>query len=56
MSTSMPNVEGKPEFRNYYHCPSDGTSWVAEWSSRCNDRCPVCRAEIEPHDSEDIDS
>ncbi len=43
-------------FRNYYRCPYDGTCWVAEWSCRCNDRCPLCRAEIEPHDSEDIDA
>jgi transcription initiation factor IIE alpha subunit len=41
-------------FRNYYHCPYDGASWTAEWSCQCNDRCPTCRAEIEPHDSEDI--
>jgi hypothetical protein len=41
-------------FRNYYRCPNDGTAWIDEWSCRCNDRCPTCRAEIEPYDSEDI--
>jgi hypothetical protein len=40
-------------FRNYYRCPYDGTRWIAEWECKCNDRCPSCRAEIEPHDSED---
>jgi hypothetical protein len=44
----------RPIFRNYYLCPYDGTSWIDEWSCRCNDRCPRCRAEIEPYDSEDI--
>lgn len=30
---------------HYTHC---GQSWVDEWSAACNDRCPVCNAEIEP--------
>ncbi len=41
-------------FRNYYRCPNDGAAWIAEWSCVCDDRCPTCRAEIEPYDSEDI--
>jgi Restriction endonuclease BglII len=41
-------------FRNYYRCPYDGAAWIDEWSCMCNDRCPTCRAEIEPYDSEDI--
>lgn len=44
------------KFRNYYNCPYDDTSWIAEWSCQCNDRCPTCGAEIEPNGSEDIDS
>jgi hypothetical protein len=40
--------------RNYYRCPHDGTEWVDEWSCACNDRCPTCRAEIEPHSTEDV--
>ena len=41
-------------FRNYYRCPNDGTAWTDEWTCMCNDRCPTCRAEIEPHESDDI--
>ena len=41
-----------PLFRNTYkHC---GTTWSDEWSCMCNDRCPICNAEIEPWDSEPI--
>lgn len=35
----------------YRHC---GTEWTDLWSCACNDRCPVCRAEIEPYSSEEI--
>jgi hypothetical protein len=43
-----------PAYRNTYeHC---GTSWDDEWSCMCNDRCPVCNAEIEPTHSEQIAS
>ena len=44
----------KHMFRNYYCCPYDRAAWINEWSCMCNDRCPMCRAEIEPCDSEDI--
>ncbi len=44
----------KRMFRNYYCCPYDRAAWINEWSCMCNDRCPMCRAEIEPYDSEDI--
>lgn len=38
-------------FRNFYrHC---GEEWEDEHSCQCNDRCPVCNAEIEPYKSED---
>jgi hypothetical protein len=53
--TTTPLLATIPEehgFRNYYRCPYDGALWIAEWSCMCNDRCPICRAEIEPHDSE----
>jgi len=43
-------------FRNYYRCPYDGKAWRDEWSCACNDRCPTCRAEIEPYKSEEIDA
>jgi hypothetical protein len=37
----------------YRHC---GQEWEGRWSSSCNDRCPVCNAEIEPYESEEIGS
>ncbi|WP_285905148.1 hypothetical protein [Pseudodesulfovibrio pelocollis] len=42
-----------PLYRNYYEC-SCGHTWEDEWSCMCNDRCPECRLEIEPYDSEDL--
>lgn len=40
-------------FLNYYrHCD---TEWTDAWSCMCNDKCPVCGAEIEPFESEDLD-
>jgi hypothetical protein len=45
----------EPEkFRNYYRCPYDGVEWQDNWSCMCNDRCPVCNAEIEPFNSEEL--
>jgi hypothetical protein len=39
-------------FRNHYrHC---GQEWNDEWSCMCNDKCPVCDAEIEPFKSDDL--
>lgn len=41
------------QFTNYYlHC---GVHWRDTWSAMCNDRCPECRAEIEPYKSVDAD-
>ena len=42
------------KFRNHYRCPHDGTQWTDSWSCMCNDRCPVCHAEIEPYASEEL--
>lgn len=40
------------EYRNHYiHC---GQPWTDVWSCTCNDRCPVCDAEIEPTHSDDL--
>jgi hypothetical protein len=50
----MRKFRRKHMFRNYYRCPYDGAAWIDEWSCMCNDRCPTCRAEIEPYDTEDI--
>jgi len=51
-------VEAGPEkpftHRNYYRCPHDDSEWIDEWSCACNDRCPTCRAEIEPYFTENM--
>jgi len=41
-------------YLNYYRDADCGASWTDEWSCQCNDRCPRCRHEIEPYDSEDL--
>jgi hypothetical protein len=28
--------------------------WTSTWSCACNDRCPACNKEIEPHDSVEV--
>jgi hypothetical protein len=38
----------------YYECSECGAKWTDEWSCSCNDRCPNCRAETEPHDDVDL--
>lgn len=43
----------KKRFINHYRCPNDGTEWADEWDCMCNDKCPKCNAEIEPHESEE---
>jgi hypothetical protein len=43
-------------FRNYYECSHDGTKWHDECTCMCNDRCPMCDTETEPHFSEDIET
>jgi len=35
----------------YRHCEQE---WEDKWDCMCNDECPVCGAEIEPYESEDI--
>lgn len=42
-------------FLNRYHCPVCGEIWNDVWDCMCNDRCPGCRAEIEPYESENLD-
>ncbi len=41
-------------YLNHYHCEACDVAWQDEWSCACNDRCPACNAEIEPHQSEDL--
>ncbi len=37
----------------YKHC---GTEWEDTADCMCNDHCPVCDAEIEPYESEELES
>ena len=47
-----PRLSGERLFCNKYrHCH---VQWDDVWDSACNDRCPVCDAEIEPYDSEEL--
>lgn len=50
-------------FINHYRCTHESreayesqapAEWVDEWSCTCNDRCPVCNAEVEPYESEEV--
>lgn len=45
------NPECVPSYRNEYHCEECDESWTDCWSCMCNDKCPSCNAEIEPHNS-----
>jgi hypothetical protein len=38
-------------FTNHYRCVC-GTEWEDTWDCACNDRCPSCNKEIEPHHSD----
>jgi hypothetical protein len=51
----MPNTK-IISYLNYYRCPNDGTLWADAWSCKCNDKCPVCNAEIEPYESAEINA
>ena len=54
INTVKAGREKGPTHRNYYRCPYDGTKWTDEWSCACDDRCPACRAEIEPYLTESV--
>ena len=41
-------------FRNSYQHEECDASWIDEWSCACDDRCPVCDAEIVPYDAVDL--
>ena len=41
-------------FLKYYRHDECDVDWTDEWSCACNDRCPVCDAEIEPYDWDDL--
>lgn len=38
---------------HYFHC---GEHWIDSHDCMCNDRCPVCRAEIEPYMSVELET
>ena len=54
--------EPEEQFINFYTCPGDCAgrrqhephSWVDRWSCACNDKCPICNAEIEAEDSQEV--
>jgi hypothetical protein len=41
-------------FVKQHICPRCATEWMDEWSSACNDRCPVCDLESSPVSSVDV--
>jgi len=44
-------------WRKHYRCTAScGEKWSDDWSCQCNDKCPSCNAEIEPHDVEELDA
>ncbi|HEY0943931.1 MAG TPA: hypothetical protein VGD81_01645 [Opitutaceae bacterium] len=53
-TTISTGVTEKVRFRNSYHCTACDTSWTDTHDCACNDRCPKCRAEIEPESSDEI--
>ena len=40
---------------NHYRCQECDISWDDQWSCACNDECPGCNVETEPHDSVELD-
>ncbi len=38
-------------YLNSYHCDRCDISWDDEWDCMCNDRCPKCNSETDPHES-----
>ena len=47
--------EGQPcRHVNHYECVC-GETWTDQWSCQCNDECPACGREIEPHSSDYIE-
>lgn len=47
--------DGEPcRLINHYHCDDCGEEWEDQWSCACNDECPTCGHEIEPHESQEL--
>jgi hypothetical protein len=38
---------------SHYRCDACGVDWSDRWICACNDHCPSCNREIQPHASED---
>ena len=51
-SATMPPVW----YLNHYRCPTCQLDWQDEWDCACNDKCPDCNKEIEPYESDLIES
>lgn len=47
----LESAEQESSFQNHYLCTKCDCSWIDHWSCSCNDRCPQCNSEIEPHES-----
>ncbi len=43
-------------YLNHYCCPYCHQDWYDEWDCACNDRCPDCNKEIEPYQSDLIET
>jgi len=43
-------------YSNHYYCSACQQEWHDEWDCECNDRCPICNKEIEPYESDLIES
>jgi hypothetical protein len=41
-------------FVNHYVCDQCDETWQDTWDCMCNDRCPNCNTEIEPHESLEV--
>lgn len=39
-------------WQNHYFCPNCGHAWSDEWSSQCDDRCPMCNTSATPDSSD----
>ncbi|WP_347987590.1 hypothetical protein [Methylomonas sp. AM2-LC] len=41
---------------NHYCCPYCHLEWQDEWDCTCNDKCPACNKEIDPYESDLVES
>lgn len=46
--------DGPDTYINHYECQGCDVEWSSEWDCMCNDKCPECGSEIEPHESEQL--